>query len=65
MTEYGKTVKKKLIDLDKSQAWLISEVKNETSLYLDSAYLSHILTGKRNAPKIKTIINNILDIKEN
>ena len=64
MTDYGKTVKHRLIDLDKSQAWLLQEISKRTTLFVDSAYLAKILNGQRNAPKIKAIINEVLDINE-
>ena len=65
MTEYGKIVKKKLVDIDKTQVWLIKEVKSRRNCYLNSAYLSHLLSGERNAPAIKAEINKILEIEEN
>ena len=61
-TPFGKEVKKRLIDLDKKQSWLINEIKARTGLYVDAAYLSHILTGKRSAPKITDAICDILNI---
>lgn len=60
MTEYGKTIKKRLIDLDKTPTWLIDEVTHETNMYFDSAYLSKISNGERKAPKITAAINKIL-----
>lgn len=62
MTEYGKTIKKKLIDLEKTPSQLIAEVKEKTGLYFDSAYLSKISNGERKAPKITAAINKILQI---
>ena len=60
MTEYAKTVKKKLIDIDKSQAWLIEEVRNRTGLYVDTSYLARIFNGKDNGKKVISAINEIL-----
>lgn len=60
--EFGKTVKKKLVDIDKSQEWLIDQVKSKTGLFFDSSYLYKILTGQRNAPLIKQAINEILEL---
>jgi len=62
VTEYGKSIKKKLIDMDKPSAWLIDEIKSETQLYCDSAYLSKIINGERKAPKITAAINKILKL---
>ena len=60
ITEYAKEVKKKLIDMDKTQDWLIEQVKEVTGLYMDDSYLSKLFTGKRQAPKIVQAINQIL-----
>lgn len=62
-TEYGKTVKMKLIELEKTQEWLIEEVRNRTELFVDSGYVYKILTGQRNAPKVVDAINEILGIE--
>lgn len=63
-TEYSKRVKKRLIDLDKSQKWLIESVKERTGLFLDSAYLSRILKGERNPKKIIRAINEVLEVEK-
>ena len=63
-TEYSKQVKKRLIDLDKSQKWLIESVKERTGLFLDSAYLSRILKGERNPKKIICAIDEILEVEK-
>lgn len=62
--EFGKTVKKKLVDIDKTQDWLIEQVKQKTGLFFDSGYLYKILTGKRNAPQITQAIKDILAIPD-
>ena len=62
LSEFGKQVKKKLIDLNKSQAWLIEEVNKKTGLYFDNSYMYKIQTGKKTTPKIMEAISEILDI---
>jgi hypothetical protein len=62
--EFKKTVLKKLVDLDKNQKWLLSEIHEKTGLYCDNSYLSKILSGQRAAPKIVSAIKEILDLKE-
>ena len=62
MTEFGKSVKKRLIDIGKSQEWLIAQVREKTGLFLDNGYIYKILTGKRNAPKIVDAIKEILEL---
>ncbi len=61
-TDFGKTVKKRLIDLDTSQAWLISQLNQDTGLFVDSSYLNRILTGRCNSEKIIASISKILDL---
>lgn len=60
--DFGKTVKKRLVDIDKTQKWLIEQIAKETGLYVDGFYLYKILTGQRNAPKITAAIRKILDL---
>lgn len=64
-SEFGKAVKKRLIDLDKNQNWLIGEVKAETGMFIDSSYLQKILSGDRNPQKIVNAICEILEIEDN
>ena len=58
----GRTIKKRLIDLDKNQLWLVEQVKQATGLYFDSAYLQKIMTGVLKTPGILLAIREILDI---
>lgn len=39
-------------------------VHEKTGMYCSSAYLSHILSGRRNPPKIIKAIRDILGIEE-
>ena len=64
VTSFGKNVKKRLIDSEKSQEWLISEVRKKTGLYFDSSYLYKILTGQLTTPKIVNAINEILEFEK-
>jgi hypothetical protein len=61
-TEYGKTVRKKLIDMEKTQEWLLDKVKEKTGLYMDHQYMTKILNGQRGAPRIVQAINEILEL---
>jgi len=63
-TVFGKTVKKRLIDMDKTQGWLCEQVREKTGMYFDSSYLSRICAGKSNPPKMVTAIRDILSIPE-
>lgn len=63
-TEFGKTIEKKLIDLERPQNWLIEQVRAQTGLYFDSSYLYKIKTGKLATPKIVRAIREILGLEE-
>ncbi len=62
LTEYGVTVKKRLIDLNMTQTSLAASVRDKTGLYVDGGYLHKILTGERKAPNVVSAINEILDL---
>lgn len=61
--EFGKAVKKRLIDMEQSQAWLIEQVKEKTGLYFDSSYMHRILTGAAKSQKIVRAICEVLSIE--
>ena len=60
--DFGKEIKKKLVDIAQSQDWLISKVANDTGKYFDSGYLHRILRGEIATPGIVSSICKILDI---
>lgn len=64
LTDYAKTIKKRLIDVEQTQEWLIGRVVEKTGLFCDSGYLYKIFTGERNAPSIVKAINEILELPE-
>ena len=64
LTPYGKAIKKRLIDLDKPQTWLIKQVRERTGQYCDSSLLYKLSTGQLNVPKIRTAVNEILGLNE-
>lgn len=59
---FGKEVKKRLVDIDRTQEWLCRQVKEDTGLFIDSAYMSRILYGKLSTPSIVASISKILGI---
>ncbi len=63
ITEYGKTIKAKLVELNKTQTWLGERVAEKTGLYFDSSYMHKVLTGKLSTPKVLAAINEILGIE--
>ena len=68
MAEYiafGLEVKTKLLGPpNRTQSWLADQIRAATGMYVDSAYLSRILKGQRNAPKVVQEIRDILDLPE-
>ncbi len=63
-SDFGLSVKMKLLQIGKSQKWLEEVVSEKTGLYVDNGYLYKILTGQRNAPQIVAAICEILNIEE-
>ena len=64
-TGFGLEVKAKLLGPpSRTQVWLAEQVSQATGLRVDSAYLSRILTGQRNSPKVIQAVREILDIPE-
>ena len=56
LTPLGKEIKKRLIDADHDQNWLIEQVSHLTGLYFDRSYLHKIMTGKLNTPGIVNVM---------
>lgn len=63
LCDFGKEIKKKLVDIDQTQEWLIQQVKEDTGLFFDSSYMHKVLTGKIATPKIIESIAKILDLE--
>lgn len=64
LSPFGKEIKKRLIDLEKTQAWLIDRVSESTGLYFDGSYMYKIQTGQLATPKIVQAICEILDLPD-
>lgn len=45
-SDFGIAVKNRLLELDKTQEWLIGQVRERTGAYFDTSYLYRILTGR-------------------
>lgn len=63
-TPFGKEIKKRLIDLDRNQAWLIDRVSEKRGLYFDRSYVSKIMKGRLCTTKIVNAICEILEIPD-
>ena len=61
--EFGKEVKKRLVDIEQTQSWLAEKVSEDTGLWVDTAYLSNTLAGRRTPKKIMTSIKKILEME--
>ena len=61
---FGKQIKIRLIEMEKTQVWLIEQVKAKTGLYFDGRYLWRIMSGEISTPKIVAAIREILDLPE-
>lgn len=61
ITEYGKHIKARLVEMNQSQGWLVEEVKRHTGLYFDTWYLHRVMTGQYVSPKITEAIDKIID----
>lgn len=62
ITDFGKDIKHRLVDLGETQAWLIAQVNEKTGLYFDSSYLWKIMAGQLSTPKIVEAIKEVLSI---
>lgn len=63
-SQFGINVKIALMQNQKTQKWLIDELKKETGLFVDGSLLYKVLTGKNNNPKLIIAIEKILHIKK-
>lgn len=61
-TEFGKEVKKVLVDRGLTGVWLAGQVRERTGMYFDAAYLSNLLSGKKRSRVFGTAIAEILGI---
>lgn len=62
LCEFGKEIKKKLVDIDKTHEWLILTVSEDTALYFDRSYLHKVMVGTLATPKIIASICKILEL---
>lgn len=69
--DFGKQVRIRLIEMGKTQEWLIDQVKERTGDFFDSSYLHRILagklpgeTGRGGKPGKASVIREILGLSE-
>ena len=63
-TDFGKSIKHKLIDMDKTNTWLCDEVAKKMGSYFDDSVLSRICRGQssKTLDAAKAAICEILDL---
>lgn len=65
ITDFGIEVKTRLLKHPlRTQEALAEEVSARTGLSIDGAYISNIIAGRRNAPKVVQAIREILNISD-
>ncbi len=64
LTAFGRAVKHRLVDMDRSQTWLCEQVTKRTGLYCDSALVGKIFKGQNRGTNIRNAMCEILDIED-
>jgi len=64
-TAFGIAVKVKLIETGQTQDWLIKECREKTGMFVDSAVMCKLLSGKRKSRRIEAAIREILGMDAN
>ena len=63
LCDFGREIKKRLVDIDQNQSWLIEQVAADTGLYFDGSYLYKVLVGTLKTPSIVASIKKILGME--
>lgn len=63
-SDFGKEVKIRLVEMEKTQAWLVEQVREKTGLYFDDGYLWKVNSGMIATPGIVKAIREILGMSE-
>ncbi len=64
ISDFGKSIKLKLIEINKTQNWLICELqKNLPNNYIDGSLLYKIIVGDISKGKVVDEIKKILELK--
>lgn len=53
-------MRKQLIDMNRSESWLVGKIKERTDKFIDQRYLSAVLNGKRKSKWMVQEINEVL-----
>jgi len=61
LNDFGLTVKHELVDLNRTQRWLIEETKKQLPhRYLDSSYLQKLMVGEVHSEEAETAFLSVL-----
>lgn len=63
LCEFGQNIEICLVKINRTNAWLIEQVSEDTGKYFDRSYLHKIKTGEITNPKIVSSIRKILDLE--
>jgi hypothetical protein len=63
LTPFGVEIKTKLISIDQTQEWLISQVREKTGMYVDCSNIYRLMRGTLKSSKIETAIKEVLHIQ--
>ena len=64
LTPFGREVKHRLIDIGKTNGWLVEEVRKRSNTKFDSSFMAKILNGKVKNSTKEGIINEVLAEEE-
>lgn len=64
LCRFGQDIEIALVKSNRTNVWLIEEVKKDTGKYFDRSYLHKIKTGEVATPGIVSSICRILDIPQ-
>lgn len=62
LTAYGLQVRTRLMQLGKTQHWLIQQARRHTDRYLDSSNLYKLLHGKLHSDALCDAVNRVLEL---
>lgn len=63
-TEFGREVKKALVDRGMTGVWLVEQVRLRTEMYFDPPYLSRLLRGQKRSRVFEDAIREVLGLGE-
>ena len=62
-TEFGRAVKKALVDRGMTGVWLVEQVRVRTGMYFDPPYLSRLIRGQKRSAVFEAAIREVLGLE--